>query len=914
MITDKLSTSHIQLTSTKSSLFAASDGLIRFYPALNTESEPENISTFPSLTSLSVQNSIISVCGDTRLGIHNIEEIIAGTKDGSDCKLKIVYESGFKIMDSVFTPAGILLGDLGAKVALVDTEGNIIQETQVKGEVIGLSYNEKYDHFLISLADGGVFIYKLSNDLQLITQLGVNLVDKRVSLSEEMGLLPSDSDDENDSIDTRTETETETESYGDNRGISKLLKFTANKGKWNNNGKLLIVPGKDMKIWLFETDEILKGNIQPKLKLTHGSFITDVSFADNMIVSCGLDRYVCFWDLNGKLLVKKKLGFIGNQIDWLANKKVAIGGTTGELGILTEAEIKDFIFSNSKKSNHDKEGVSDDDSLAIPNNNELFGDEDDLGDDVNVDENDEDDDAHLDNPQSQDFDGFIVDEDEDEDENNDNRDIDENNQQNHGRPQSTQSDSTLTDDHNRHRKRQRSQYDQFTTASFRPGSTTQIQLKPYSTGSTPYHGNRRYLTITPLGCAYSVKPDSPLAEHKITVQFFDQSRRDYHFDDANGFDICSLTTAGCVFAMSGFANRNSKKPFETVVTFMRHNGVGAETAWSRKLTLSPGEYITSVCASSSPESIDDANNEEDELNNHIYVSTSSGFIKKFTFQGRMVDMWMLDPIIGTMSTPSYFFSVVYKGGYWFNIQTNSGFLIRHQSLPLVQGEMRNMFFSKDGDPVIVRGDGVLMVLTGWRGGEGMWKPLVDIHSAASKIGSGEVKAWPVALVKDEVIFIPFRGTEYPIFPLLSPMVMDVEVPVNYRAPKHKKGVTGSGNEEATNENLQDDDETETENAEEQYLRYSTLHSTLMDGINHQDVHDPDVEERLQEWNINKQKSLLLLFSEAIEESDADAAYGICLLMEQESLAYAQRIAERQEMSSLVRRILRLREQYEELDD
>lgn len=846
-------------------------GTLRVYKDQDTRVEPYNVVTIGGLASvdLSPTGEALLVCGGQECWLHDVGLVVSGKGEAVDLPPpETIIKSAFRVTDATFTHGGdrALVGDLGARLSLLDLgqAGKEITSTNVEGEIVGLSYNSVLDLVAVVAADGTCFVYRVSvqnGSLEKVANLGALFVDKRVMLTEE--LMPEDSDfsddddDDEDSLISAT-----TDSYNTARGAKqnkKLLRFAASRCAWSPNGDYLAVPGKDHKVYVYKTGEWNKA-----VKVMTGgaggpkAHFSDIAFSkDGMkVATLSVDKKLILWDVEkGATVGHEGLGYVGNSIVWTTNSSLAIGSTAGELSSVDSRALSTILAANSDLA----EELGEDTGEPAGAGEDLFGDEDAIGDDVNMDE----DDAEEDIPQSQDEDGFVVD-----DAGSDKR--------------SRVSESTeLTDT----RKRVRIEDPR--------AAVPAVALRPFSQGATPWHGNRRYLTISQTGVAYTVKGEGAA---KVTVNFFDTSdKRDYHFDDMNGFDLCAMDSQGCVFATSGYGKRRG---YEAVVTYKAHSQIGSETLWSRQLGLGGGEFITSVSAGETS----------------CFVCTSRGVVRRYTNHGRLVDMWVSDPIVGVISNDKFVFTVVAKGGaYWYNVQKLGGeYVQQNRSAPLEE-RPKAMFFSKDGNPVVVREeDDTMVVLAHWRRGDApLWRPILNMQEAVERKAKGnELKAWPLALNDDEVMFVPYRGTRYPIFPLLSPMMVDVEIPCGYKPKREQREKVGQGS--ASEEEPHSESESDDDDAEEQYLRYKTLAELVEDGANNGDVRDENFEEKLREYKVNTQKALLLLFSNAVEEDANDDAFSLCLLMEVSSLVFAQRIAERQSMVQLVNQIVRLREAHQVL--
>ena len=950
---DKITNAYLQetpiyLESVGFTLLTAANKSIKVFNLKNNTREPEIINTLDEIKSINIHSNnnkhIGVVSGGFECGIHDLTGFIYNSNsnsndDTNNSQIVRIWKSSSKITQAIFTHGGqrICIGDLGANMIFIDISSNlsnssnfgkVIDKIKVNGEITGLSYSYSVDLLAVTVADGGLYIYSLSsNSPERKAIVGNILVDKRLALTNELGLGDDDSDfsdlsddnDDDDGLDINdndsmfTETTNGLDSKKSRNKKTNLLKFASSKTVWNSVGDILAIPNKNFKIdfynavnWSNSIYSLFAGD-----NLHHKDNLTAISFSPNnkYFASISLDKLLIIWDLNTKKMIGRTIiPFIGIDINWSDDKNLSISSNNGKFLYIDESTFKQLIKPK---------GVTiDEDSLnKNNNNNKRKNDSDDEGDDVlesNDEENDLDD--ELDRPRSQDLDGFII----DDDMNDSHRypDGDDFDSYNKRRNNDMMSESTeLTDFNKRARREQNNSNNRVgTSLNIRTGWGKAL-TKPFSIGSTPFDGSdRRYLTISSIACVYTVKTQNTF---KITVLFFDEEKhKKYFFDDLVGYDICSINDQGAVFATSGF---RKNKGFIARIEYKNHqNGRSGETQWIREIKLRPYEFITSVSV----------------YGKFIFICTNKGFVKKFNIFGRLINIYMMDCVIGIMNNNNYVFTIIKKSiesGYFFNIQNLDGDYIQQElSIPLITENdidynmneipIKTMFFSEQGEPCIVRNDGILIVLTKWRdiNNKPIWKPLLDIQEGISRSGrSKELKAWPLGLFNDSFLFVPFRGSKnYPIFPLLTPMNIDIRIPINFVDPnKQKRKEIGSDIEDDDIDNEEEEDNEEdnnVENPEEKFLRTIILAEMLSDSIsnneNDNNNNNNETIEKLQLLSLEYDKTLLIQLNDACSNGDSDDAFEICkLIRDLRALNAAQKISESKSMAGLARRIRNLRE-------
>jgi len=903
-----------------SNFITASNEMLKIFK-LNSTAEPEIIQTLDNINGFSLHckenKAMALVAGGEKCAWHDLSKFVATNNPNDLLPMKELWKSSSKVTQAVFTHGGqrACIGNLGAKMVIVDISspadndsfGKIIGESKTQGEIIGLSYSYSLDLLTVTVADGKLFVYSLtSSEPDLKATIGSLLVDKRTILTEDMG-LSDDSDEFDDSDDDSMSTDTN--NTGNSKSLrkakQKLLKFAASKPVWNPAGDRLAVPDKSFRIKLFNVDNWEN----PVFSLYagpshHKDYITSLSYSPNgkFLASISLDKVLIIWDLTtNKMVGKSILSVLGCDLSWSDDDILIIGSDSGYVLTLDAKKlIQHHSISENEEETSNKNRKGSNDIRA--RDNVIQNDSDDMGDDVmqsDIEENEEE--SDLDKPMSQDLDNFII----DDDENDTHRYRGDEEATQKRRRFDELSESTELTDFN---KRARQQNELINGPSFRLNVKSgwgAALTKPFSVGSTPWEGSdRRYLTITPIGYVYTVKTQNFF---KITVSFFDeQNHRNYFFDDASGYDLCSINEDGAIFATSGF---RKGKSFTARIEYKDHGDrKNGTTMWIREIPLRPYEFITSLSVNG----------------DNVFVSTNKGFVRKYNIYGRLLDITMMDCIVAVMNNESHVFTIIkrsFGSGYLFNIQNiNNEYIQQEIGIPLITENefskdlselpVKSMFFSSDGDPCIVRNDNLLIVLTKWRNSNSkpIWKPLLDVQEGVKRAGKGrELKAWPLGLFNDSFMFIPFRGSKnYPIFPLLSPMNVDVRIPIKYDNPSQTKATSSEDDIDRNSDNEEDGDK--AEEPEEKFLRTLVLAELLSDLISNNESSDDSAIQRLQLLSLEYDKALIIQIDDACSSGDSDDAFALCkMIRDLRALHAVQRLAEAKGLAGLARRVRDLRE-------
>ncbi|KAJ9101345.1 hypothetical protein QFC19_005315 [Naganishia cerealis] len=419
------------------------------------------------------------------------------------------------------------------------------------------------------------------------------------------------------------------------------------------------------------------------------------------------------------------------------------------------------------------------------------------------------------------------------------------------------------------------------------------QLEPYCPGSTPWtaqgssKAKRRYICMNASGYVWAVKTDQT-EQQSITVSFFDRSvNKDYHFIDYQDFDLCSMNNSGIVFGCSGYGKKTGS------ISFKQHES--NQDAWERSIPLAKGEFITSLSLADSHDN-----------NGIIVIGTNFGFVRFFNAHGLCINAIKAPPVVALISSSnSFLFMINQLGGKIFtysiiDIHLDYKFVQQDVILPLERSLkaplIKGLFFNEFNDPCMVAGnDDTLMILSSWRESRNArWIPILDCYLAVTD-GGHELKkkwsCWPLGLYKDSLSCLILKGgSVYPGFPLALPIEIQIKLPVS----AHK-----------SSEEASEDD------PEECFVRASTMGRIVSDTLGDEgfEENNEEIMERLQEYSMLFDKSLLKLFANACQEARLNKAFSIAkLIRTDKAMTAAARIAERLEFLNLATKIGKLREE------
>lgn len=840
---------------------ANSEGVLKIFNIKEPDLEPNSIDINENVTSLSFYANKILVTNTE----GNLEIIDAASNSSEG----VLYRSELPLRDASFTNEGkrVVCGGDDNKLAWVDlSNSNKTQTMVLPDQFLNVSYNATGELIAVSLSNGTVQIYNVLNEepSEVKTIKGVIPVKIHSSLGK---------------IDYLDEHKDE---------------LLATKSQWTSDGETLLLPTETSIV------SYLRSNWDEKVK----EFRNDLS---NSIVDFSLspnDKFlaIAYKDMSLKVFEFKSgdefrsynLEDLGDQyptnLAWSTNPEdsdliLNIGTTDGTVLTIDDSFLKK-TNSSLEKLFLDEAEESDEEDFNLTSIN---------GDKKRVKLHEED--------------SMIIDDDEEE--------LDGEQDE----------DDTIGDvyDHNRlgrkSRKRPKLSDKSRYNGIMRNASAF---LVPYSPGSTPWtepngniHStNRRYLFMNSVGYVWCVRSTSDaeiLNQQSITISFFDRSiNKDYHFIDHYNFDLCSMNEVGVLFACSGFESTTKEKAGH--IFYRKHDSV--QDSWERTVPLLKSEFLTSISVTST------ASNDS-----IVIVGSNLGYLRIFNLYGLCINLIKTLPILTMISASNGMLFLINKSpndGFLYSIidvNNNYTFIQHYVPLPLLEPNegsgvplIKGVFFNEYNDPCLVPGfDDTLLILSGWReSNNARWIPILNCNNAI-KIQSSldsrhNWKYWPLGLYKQQLSCLLLKsGSHYPGFPLPLPIEIEVSMPTSVKED------TGLSNEKNTNSASSSIDE----DPEESFLRSSTFGKILSDSLNDKEneEYNDEILERLEEFSILFDKSLLKLFASACQNSHLGKAMSVAKLIKSDkALVAASRIAERLDLVNIASRIGSLREELVDLSD
>lgn len=441
-------------------------------------------------------------------------------------------------------------------------------------------------------------------------------------------------------------------------------------------------------------------------------------------------------------------------------------------------------------------------------------------------------------------------------------------------------------------------------------------LKPYSPGSTPWSSeinkdanasaDRRYLFMNSIAYAWSVRDiNNDRGQQSITVSFFDRSiHKDYHITDFFAFDLCSINATGILLACSGHKDTGN------IAKIYYRNHDSELDSWEKKIPLLKNEFITSVSLTHQ------ADNTEVQEDAHIVVGTNFGYLRIFNSYGVSLNVMKTLPIVTLISSNNSVVFLVHElgpGMYTYSIlDINQDYRFLQQDIhlpikatadaPLIKG----LFFNEYNDPCLVPGyDDTLMILHSWREtNNSKWIPILNCAGTITEHGSNPNKAnwncWPLGMYRDSMnCLILKNNNSYPGFPLPLPIELEIQLPIRVHSGKSSE-----------------DEEEPKEDPEEEFLRSLTMGKLVSNSLNDESIDESNdvIMERLTNYSILFDKSLLKMFAESCKETRLNRALSIARLIKTDkALAAASKISERMQFTNLATKISKLREELVESD-
>jgi chromosome transmission fidelity protein 4 len=129
----------------------------------------------------------------------------------------------------------------------------------------------------------------------------------------------------------------------------------------------------------------------------------------------------------------------------------------------------------------------------------------------------------------------------------------------------------------------------------------------FQPGSTPWRGNRKYLSLNLIGFVWTVDQDT---HHTVTVEFYDHEfHRDFHFTDTFLYDKACLNDNGTLFSCP------AREDVPATIFYRPHETWTARADW--RTQLPKGEDVTAISLSDS----------------FVTVTTTANYVRIYTLFG-----------------------------------------------------------------------------------------------------------------------------------------------------------------------------------------------------------------------------------------------------------------------------------------
>ncbi|KAE8551998.1 hypothetical protein EYB25_005889 [Talaromyces marneffei] len=294
----------------------------------------------------------------------------------------------------------------------------------------------------------------------------------------------------------------------------------------------------------------------------------------------------------------------------------------------------------------------------------------------------------------------------------------------------------------------------------------------FQPGSTPWRGNRRYLCLNLTGVVWTVDQES---HHTVTVEFYDsEMHRNFHFTDPYRYDKACLNENGALFTSSSPPDDGP-----AMIYYRPHETWTTRGDW--RTQLPPGETVKAIALSES----------------YIVVLTSANYVRIYTLYGTPFRVYRQKSLAITCAAWRDYVMTIGNGPVGPNGCAALTYSIENVKrdeicqnediVAITEGEqLKNVFFSDNGDPCIYDSEGVLLILQHWRTpGQARWVPLLDtkLLDRLSK-GRKEETYWPVAVAQNKFHCIILKGGEtHPYFPRPLLSEFDFKIPVSTKPSK-----------------------------------------------------------------------------------------------------------------------------------
>jgi chromosome transmission fidelity protein 4 len=833
-------------------------GIIKIYDVSQPDLEPQSIDINENLTGLNYYQDKLLI---TNTG-GNLELI----NWGKSANNQLIYRSELPLRDSLFINDGqrILVGGDDNKLIVIDYETKSTQTINLPDQLTNISYNNTGEILSISLSNGDLQIYSVINEVPNLIHTFKSILNQKIHTSLDI-------------IDFQNEHNHE---------------LICSKSLWSKNGQYLITTNSEV-IYIYDRSN---WSVKPHLITIDLKIIDFILINDFMLFLCQ-DFTVKFYKIR-KFNELTKINSIKIDIEnnlllnltWNGDK-LYIGTTSGYVYKLDDIKLENDSDSHPKTSSNELKS--------------LFLDE------AEESDNEEDDDEQ-DKQDGNDTDALLRDSDDEEPQTR--ATLVENGYLPH-----QEDDMIIDDDEDRvdtnafekgtSRKRHKSN-----GFSSKISIVEDIELKPYSPGSTPWsldsnnsHTsiNRRYLAMNSIGYSWCVK-NMENSHQTITVSFFDRSvQKDYHFIDYYMYDLCSINEAGILLGSSGY---NQKSKIDNGVIYYR-NHESEQDSWERKIPLLKNEFITSI-------SLTNSQSNDNNSNALIIVGTNFGYLRFYNIHGVCINIMKTSPIITIIASSISTVLVVNQVSCHvitfsiIDVNQNYKYLQQNSLLPIRQCQsnvnplIKGIFFNEYSDPCIVPGhDDTLLVLQSWREPQNAkWIPILNCHHTITNDNTKKNwKCWPLGVYSDKLNCIILKhNNQYPSFPLPLPIEIDIKIPISGYQKVNKEEVDeGEG-----------DNDRDKKSPEESFLQSITMGKLISDTLNDDtnEVDNDEIMTKINKYSTIFDKSLLQMFGESCKESKLNKAFSIAkMIRTDKALIAASKISERMQFISLATKIGKLRE-------
>lgn len=855
-----------------------SEGIVKIFNIDEPDLEPTSIDIIENLTSLSSEGDRLLV---TNTAGHL--ECVDLLKNES---LGVIHRTELPLRDSIFINEGkrILCGGDDNKLFIIDQENdNGLSTITLPNQFLNVSYNSTGELLAVSLSNQDVQIYSVINETPNLIQTIPKVLIENIKIS-------MDKPD-----------------YEDESTYAELL---STKTEWSMNGEFLAIATNDNSINIYN-----RSNWETPSKTLHNDDKPEnVKIIDFRYSPLRNDYMAILYDNESIEFFNTKSSELVDTISFKASKPTSltwnkdslfVGTTKGHFVKLSNVSFPDTNGSNSKtaklfvnneaEESNDEENADDDDLVNEPNGKPV---------------------SHLE-------DSMIIDEDEEDQEDNPMK------YYNKG------ADYILDD---LSRKRQKTSNGYISKMNNRnPIQQEHEDIAPYSCGSTPWaksdtgsnnSPNRRYLTMNSTGYVWSVRTnlgDGNLDQQQsISISFFDRKdNKDYYFTDYSGYDLCSMNSKGLVLATSGYKEKHSNHNGK--LFYRNHDSIN--DSWDREVPLLKNEHLTSVSITGTSTGRNDG---------FIVVGSNLGYLRIFDFHGLCLNIMKTTPIVTlSISFTSVLFMINQVSPNLFTyslIDLEDGYKYIQQNifLPLKKSTnpskplLKGVFFNEHNDPCLVGGsDDTLLILESWRNtNNSRWLPILNCHDVLTENGTNESKkhwkCWPLGLYQDQLNCLILKNNQqYPGFPLPLPIELEIKIPSS--VPKAKSSVDELFESDPSDKKLIETKHSENE-AEETFLRVSSMGRVVFESSQDEEIMEDDVardeiQERLELYSNEFERSLIKLFISACQDSRLSRATSIAKLMRKDqTLLGAAKVADRMQFSNLALKINKLRESMMSFED